>query len=47
MPMKKIHQITHIYHLEKMNIGNHLYLVEFQDKEMRKMTTKDLMEQHS
>lgn len=38
-PMKIINRIVHIHHLEKINMGNHLYLIEYNDKEMKKMTT--------
>lgn len=29
-----------------MSIGNHLYLVEFEDKVMNKMTSRDLITEH-
>lgn len=32
--------------MEKTSLGNHLYLVEFENKEMRKMATRDLILEH-
>lgn len=46
LPFRKDKHIQQIYHLEKVDSGNHLYLVEFEGKEMKKLSTSHLMKFH-